>query len=125
MKLISLIGAFVVTLALLSYGIGSISLQRFKLVSKSVLWFLFIGTLLDIVAATCMIIGSQNTPFTKHGFLGYSAFLVMLVVLVLVWKVYKAKGLNAVINKPLHLYVKLAYGWWLIAYITGSVMIIF
>lgn len=120
-----MVGAFLVTLALLSYGIGSISLQRFKLVSKSVLWFLSIGIILDISATVCMIIGSQNTPFTIHGFLGYSAFLVMFIDLILVWKVYKKSGKDASINKRLQLYAKLAYGWWVFAYITGSLLVIF
>lgn len=125
MKIISLVGAFIITLALLSYGIGSISLQRFRLVSKSVLWFLSIGIILDIVATVCMIIGSQNTPFTLHGILGYSAFLTMLVHVILVWKVYINRGKNILINKPLQLYAKFAYGYWVIAYFTGSLLVIF
>lgn len=124
MKLISLVGAFIVTLALFSYGTGSLMLQRFRLVSKGVLWFLSIGILLDIAATVCMIIGSQNTPFTVHGFLGYTAFLVMLIDVIWIWSVYRKKGLNAEINKKLHTYSKLAYGYWVIAYITGSLLII-
>lgn len=120
----SMIGAFLVTFALLSYGVGSISLQRFKMVSRSVLWFLSLGILFDIAATVCMIIGSQNTPFTIHGFLGYSAFMVMLVDLILVWKESRKEGINSIINKSLHLYAKLAYGWWVIAYITGSLLVI-
>ena len=124
MKPISLVGAFIITFALLSYGVGSILLQRFKMASKGVLWFLLIGLILDIIATICMIIGSQNTPFTIHGFVGYSAFLVMFIDLILVWQVYKKRGINALINKPLHLYAKLACGWWVIAYITGNLLII-
>ena len=125
MNPISMIGAFLVTFALLSYGVGSISLQRFKMVSKGVLWFLSVGILLDIIAIVCMIIGSQNTPFTIHGFFGYSALLVMFIDVIFVWKEYRKSGLNAVINKPLHVYAKLSYGWWVIAYITGSLLVAF
>ena len=124
MKLISLIGAFIVTLALFSYGTGSLMLQRFRLVSKGVLWFLSAGILLDITATVCMIIGSKNTPFTVHGFLGYTAFLVMFIDVIWVWSVYRKKGLNVEINKKLHTYSKLAYGFWVIAYITGSLLVI-
>ena len=125
MQFISMVGGFLVTLALLSYGIGSITLQRFKLVSLGVLWFLSIGIFLDIAATVCMIIGSQNTPFSIHGLVGYSAFLLMLVDLILVWKVYKKNGKNTFINKSLVLYAKIAYGYWVIAYITGSLMVVF
>jgi len=124
MKIISLIGAFLITFALLSYGVGSISLQRFREVSRGVLGFLSVGIVLDLVAITCMIIGSRNTPFTLHGLLGYSAFIVMLVDVILVWRVYLKEGLNARINRNLHLFAKLAYLWWVIAYITGSLLII-
>ncbi|MCF6333360.1 MAG: hypothetical protein L3J11_08750 [Draconibacterium sp.] len=125
MQFISMVGGFLVTFALLSYGIGSISLQRFKLVSPGVLWFLSMGIVLDIAATVCMIIGSQNTPFTIHGLLGYSAFLAMLADVILVWKIYINRGKNALINKPLDLYAKFAYGYWVIAYFTGSLLVIF
>lgn len=117
-------GAVIVTLALLSYGIGSISLQRFKMISPGVLWFLTLGIILDIVATGFMIVGSSNTPFTLHGFLGYSALLAMLVDVVLIWKLYLKKKINAFAGKQILLYSKIAYGWWVIAYITGSLLVI-
>lgn len=124
MKTISLIGAFLVTFALLSYGVGSISIQRFKEVNKGVLGFLTLGIILDIAAMICMIIGSKNTPFTWHGFIGYSAFIVMAIDVTLIWRVYFKKGLNMKVNRKLHLYSRLAYIWWILAYITGSLLII-
>ena len=124
MNPISVIGAFLITFALLSYGIGSISLQRFSRVSKEVLWFLLIGVLLNISAIICMVFGAQMVPFTLHGFLGYSALLIMLIVLVLVWLAFKKRGLNTLIYKRLHLFARLAYGWWVIAYLTGGLLVI-
>lgn len=124
MNPISMTGAFIVTLALLSYGIGSISLQRFKMVSPGVLWFLTLGVVLDITATIFMIIGSQNTPFTLHGFLGYSALLGMLIDVIFIWRVYSKDKLNATIGKKLQIYSRIAYGWWVIAYITGSLLVI-
>lgn len=125
MEPISIVGAFLVTLALLAYGVGSITLHRFKMVGKIVLSSLTLGILLDIAATICMIIGSQNTPFTLHGLLGYSAFLVMFIDLILLWRAVKKNGLNTAISKSLHLYARLAYGWWVIAYLTGSLLVIF
>jgi len=119
-----MIGAFVVTLALISYGVGSIFLQRYKIVRKKALWFLTIGIILDISATVCMILGSTNSPFTVHGFLGYSALLVMAVDIFLIWRHYKRNGVNVKLRKSLLAYAKLAYGWWVIAYITGSLLVI-
>ncbi len=124
MNSISMTGAFIVTLALLSYGIGSISIQRFKMVSPGVLWFLTLGVVLDITATAFMIVGSKNTPFTLHGFLGYSALIAMLVDTILIWRIYVKHKINAFINRKLHYYSKLAYLYWILAYITGSVLII-
>lgn len=124
MNPISMAGAFIVTLALLSYGIGSLSLQRFKTVSSLVLWFLTLGVVLDITATIFMIIGSQNTPFTLHGFLGYSALLAMLIDVIFIWRIYTKERLNATIGRKLQIYSRFAYGWWVVAYITGSLLVI-
>lgn len=124
MNILSIIGAFIITLAFLSYGIGSISVQRFKVVTPGVLIFISIGVVLDIVAVVFMISGSRNTPFSLHGFLGYSAFLTMVIDLFFIWRSYKRNGRDSVINKALITYSKIAYGWWVIAYFTGSLLVI-
>jgi hypothetical protein len=124
MSSISITGAFIITLSLLSYGIGSISLQRFKMVSPGVLWFLTMGVVLDIVATIFMIVGSQNTPFTLHGFLGYSALLIMLIDVILIWRIYLNEEINAFVGKKLLFYSKIAYSWWIVAYLTGSMLVI-
>jgi hypothetical protein len=124
MNPVSMAGAFIITLSLLSYGIGSITLQRFKMVSPGVLWFLTLGVTLDIIATAFMIVGSQNTPFTLHGFLGYSALIAMFTDTILVWHLYLKEDINAFIGKKLRDYSKFAYLWWVIAYITGSILVI-
>ncbi|MCG6189464.1 hypothetical protein [Maribellus maritimus] len=124
MNSISITGAFIITLSLLSYGIGSISLQRFRMVSPGVLWFLTLGVVLDIVATIFMIVGAKNPGFTLHGFLGYSALLVMLIDVIFIWQIYYRENINAHVGKKLLTYSKIAYGWWIVAYITGSLLII-
>ena len=124
MNTVSIAGAFIITLSLLSYGIGSITLQRFKMVSPGVLWFLTLGVTLDIIATAFMIVGSQNTPFTLHGFLGYSALVAMLADTILVWQLYLKEDINDFIGKKLRVFSKFAYLWWVIAYITGSILVI-
>jgi hypothetical protein len=124
MNPLSIVGAFIITLALLSYGIGSIAVQRFKIVTPGVLIFLTLGVLLDITAVIFMIIGSSKGAFTAHGILGYSAMLTMIINLVLIWRYYFKNGFDSIINNSVLLYSKIAYGWWVIAYITGSALVI-
>ncbi len=123
MKIISMIGAVIVTLALISYSIGVITEQRRKRIIKTVLIFITLGIILDITATICMIVGSSNTPFTLHGFLGYSALVAMLIDVVMIWKFYKKNGSNTDVPKSLHRYTLLAYVWWVVAYITGSMIV--
>ncbi len=116
-------GTRIVVLALIAYSIGIFNEQRKQIVARVVLLFLSIGIFLDILATSFMIIGSPNTPFTLHGFLGYSALAAMLVDTFLIWKTRLAKGQNAAVSRKLHLYSRFAYFWWVIAFITGSLLV--
>jgi len=123
MKTISMIGATIVTFALISYAIAIISEQRKKVITKRILTFLTIGISLDITATTCMIIGSSNTPFTFHGSLGYSALLAMLIDTYFIWKFYLGTESGNQVPRKLHHYSRYAFSWWVIAYITGSLLV--
>ena len=90
---------------------------------KAVLIFIITGIILDVTATICMKVGSSNTPFTLHGFLGYSALIAMLIDWVLIWKFYKKNGSSVDVPRYLHLYILLAYIWWVVAYITGSMLV--
>jgi uncharacterized repeat protein (TIGR03987 family) len=122
MNTLSIAGAIIVTLALISYSIGIISEQLKKKIIPRVLIFLTVGVVLDVTATIFMILGSKNSPFTIHGFIGYSALLVMLIELVRIWKVYNREGINGDVPKGLHFYSRIAYIWWVVAYITGSLI---
>jgi uncharacterized repeat protein (TIGR03987 family) len=122
MNTLSTIGAGIVTLALISYSIGIISEQVKKTLIPRVLIFITIGVTLDVTATVFMILGSRNSPFTVHGFIGYSALLVMLIELTRIWRTYRKKGLNAQVPKSVHHYSRYAYIWWVVAYITGSLI---
>jgi len=124
MNPISLIGAFVMTLALLSFGIGSISIQRFKMVSPSVLWFLSAGLILNVITAILMTTGAGNNLLSIHGILGYSSLLFMLIEAILIWRLYFIKKLYAEIGAKLRAYSRVAISWWIIAYITGTLLVI-
>jgi hypothetical protein len=124
MNFLAVVGAFVITLALLSYGIGSIAVVRFKIVTPGVLIFFTLGVILDFVAVAFMIIGSGKGAFTLHGYLGYSAMLTMIINLILVWRWYLKNGFDTIISNWIIIYSKIAYAWWLIVYITGSLLVI-
>ena len=109
--------------ALFFYTIGILIEQKKKHVSKIVLIFLTAGISFDILATVFMIIGSPNSPFTLHGFLGYSALACMFIDTLLIWKIRIQNGLNAKVHQTLHIYSILAYLWWVIAFITGSLLV--
>ncbi len=109
----------VVTCALVSYSIAVITEQRKKSITKSVLTFLTLGVTLDITSTVLMIMGSSG--ITYHGFIGWSALLVMLIDAILIWR-YWLKNKSATISRGLNLYTRYAYGWWVVAYIAGAII---
>ena len=115
-------GSTIVILALLSYSIGIITEQRKHFITKTVLRFVSIGIVLDITATTFMIIGSPNSPFSIHGFLGYSSLTAMLIDVILIWR-FHLRTSNQKVPKSLHLYSRYAYTWWVIAFITPGLMV--
>ena len=111
----------VVTFALIFYSVAVITEQKKSAITKSVLLFLTGGVLLDISSTLLMLLGSTNDPFTVHGAIGYSALLAMLIDAILIWRHCRRSG-NSSIPRGIHLYTRIAYGWWVIAYIIGAVM---
>jgi len=70
-----------------------------------------------------MILGSTKGAFTLHGFIGYSSLIAMFIDAVLIWKQKSQNGLNANVPKALHIYSRYAYIWWVIAFITGGLLV--
>jgi hypothetical protein len=112
----------VVQLALISYSVGVVQLQRRRRASPGVLGFLTAGVAFDVAATTCMILGTERGPFTLHGILGYTALAAMLVDTLLVWRHRRRCGASSV-PRPLHLYSRAAYAWWVVAYVTGAALV--
>ena len=123
MSISILTGTITVTAALLAYSIAVITEQIKRKVNYTVLIFLTSGIVLDITATSFMIYGSSNPAFTLHGILGYSALLAMLIDTFLIWKNYLKFGEN--ISNSIHRYSLAAYLWWLIAFITGGLLVAF
>ena len=124
MKTILILGTSIVNLALISYSIAVITEQRRHALSSRVLVFLSMGLVLDITATILMIIGSENPAFTLHGLIGYSSLTGMLIDAILLWRLRIKNGLQSSVPKSLHWYTRFAYIWWLMAYITGALIII-
>lgn len=115
-------GIVIVNLALVSYGVGVISEQRSHRVSRAALNWLRIGVVFDIAATACMIAGSGRSPLTAHGLLGFSSLAAMLVETLLAWR-HRARLGDAEVSRGLHLYSRIAYGWWVVAYVTGAYLV--
>lgn len=123
MKTVSIIGSMVVTIALIFYSIGFAKERRQKLVTSGVLLFYTIGVTLDITATILMIIGSSKGMLTLHGFIGYSSLLGMLTDTFLLWRHNLKLGSELKVSKNLQIYSRIAYIWWIIAYITGGLLV--
>jgi hypothetical protein len=123
MKTASMIGSIVVTIALVFYSFGFKNEIRKQVVSKGVLKFYTIGVILDIIATTLMIIGSSRGMLTFHGFIGYSALLGMLIDTFILWRHNIKNGPEKIVSRSLHIYSRIAYIWWIIAYITGGLLV--
>lgn len=119
------IGTTVVMFALISYSIGIITEQRIRRISKRVITFITLGVLLDIIATAFMIYGSDKGGFTLHGFIGYSSLMGMLVDASFMWVHLAKVGIDKEVPKVLHLYSRYAYIWWVLAFITGGLLVAF
>lgn len=117
-------GTTIVFFALASYSIAIITEQRKKQINNRVLIFLALGVLLDITATAFMILGSSKGFLTLHGIIGYSSLLAMFVDAVLIWRLKFKKGTQAEVPQGLHLYSRYAYIWWIIAFITGALLVL-
>jgi hypothetical protein len=123
MKTASMIGSFIVTIALVFYSIGYTTERRRQLITPRVLSFYTIGISLDITATIFMIIGSTKGLVTPHGLIGYSSLLGMLTDTFILWRHYLKKGPGEIVSRPVHLFSGVAYIWWIIAFITGGLLV--
>ena len=115
-------GTIIVNLALVFYTVGIIIEQRGRRVSGAVLGFLTAGVVFDVVATGCMIAGSSKGPFTPHGLLGFSSLAAMLLETGFAWR-HRIRQGDEEVPTWLHRYSRLAYGWWIVAYITGAILV--
>jgi len=118
-----MVGTSIVFLALLFYSVGILTEQKHKRVLPRVLTFLTLGIIFDIIATAFMIAGSSKGLLTFHGILGYSALLAMLIDNILIWRLRFKNGIGVVVSYAVHTYSRYAYFWWVIAFITGGLLV--
>jgi len=125
MNKLVLVGTIIVFFALTFYSIGIFTEQKHKKVLRRVITFLTMGIIADIIATAFMIAGSSKGLFTLHGILGYSALLAMLMDNIFIWRLRLKNGIGADVPDTIHKYSRYAYILWVIAFITGGLLIAF
>jgi hypothetical protein len=111
-----------VTTALALYTIGTFKEQRGHRATPGVRGFLTAGVAFDVTATTLMILATRRQGVTLHGVLGYSALAAMFVDTVLIWRHWRRSG-DADVPRGLHLYARVAYAYWVVAYFTGAALV--
>ncbi len=119
MKPLIMAGVLLVVLALLAYTIGIAIEQRGRRITRAVLGALVAGVLLDLAATSCMIVGTRRSPLTPHGLLGFSALFAMVAFTVVATGHRRRSG-NAEVPASLHVFARLAYVFWVIAFVSGA-----
>ncbi len=116
-----LAGIALVHLALVAYTLGVTAEQRSRRISAWTLKFLFAGVLFDMIATTCMALGSSKGLFTPHGAVGMAALAAMIYVAYVAWRHRQQHG-DGEVSDRLHFVFRLAFAAWIVAYITGAVL---
>lgn len=118
MNPIRLAAVSTVTIALILYTIGTVQESRAKRSTAGVRGFLTAGLAFDTLATALMVVATGSFAPSLHGWLGYSALAFMAID---VWFMWKLTG--NVIPPGKHLYARLAYAYWVIAYFAGAALV--
>ncbi len=118
---IRLAAVITVNFALLAYTVGILKEQRSRQVTLKTLNWLRVGVLLDIVA-TALMIAASGKALTIHGALGFSALAAMVTETAFAWRHHAMSG-DAKVPPGLHMLSRAAYGWWVVAYISGALLV--
>ncbi len=114
-------GVSIVVLALAAYTVGVVLEQRGRRLTRRALAFLILGVALDVTATACMIVGSGKV-LTVHGVLGYSALAGMLLETVLA-ACHRLRAGDGEVPRRLHLFTRAAYSWWVVAFVSGGLLV--
>jgi hypothetical protein len=122
MKPILIAGISIVNLALIAYATAIIIQSFKKSITRRVLTFLTIGIVFDITSTVCMVI-SSGKGFSIHGMIGYLSLAAMMTDTILSYRNVIRHGLNSILSKKFIVWSQAAFFYWVVAYITGAVII--
>jgi hypothetical protein len=122
MKPVLIAGISIVNLALIAYATAIIIQSLRKSITRRVLTFLTIGIVFDITSTVCMVI-SSGKGFSFHGMIGYFSLTAMLADTLVSYRHVHRQGLNSVLSKKFILWSQAAFLYWVLAYITGAVIV--
>lgn len=120
MKPIILVGTGTITLSLILYSLGMISALKKQLITKKIVLLLTTGLVFEVIAVSCMAIGSTQPITTPHGLIGLAGVLIMISIVLLSWDSIKSHPESSPLTGRLYYYYMLAYVFWVIAYFTGA-----
>ena len=124
MPVVIISGVIFIHIAVVLYTIFIIKENKYKRATKSVVKFITMAVVFDVLATSCMMIGTAKEYFTLHGILGYTALFLMIIDTILIWKHKLNKGSEVPFSKGLDRYTKIAYVVWLLAFATGEYLAI-
>ncbi len=120
MKPIIMVGTATITLSLVLYSMGMIPALKNRLITKKITWFLTIGLVSELIAVSCMAIGSTQPITTPHGLIGLGGIIIMISIVLFSWKSILSNQHDYLLDEKAHIYYQSAYIIWVIAYFTGA-----
>lgn len=87
-----------------------------------VLIFYTVGLAMDITATSLMIKGAVHL-FSIHGLIGYSSLTGMIAEVISLWRFKVRNGMQQNFPRWLHRLSVYTYSWWMIAFITGLILV--
>ena len=111
-----------VTMALVLYTIGALKELRARRATLGVCGTLAAGVACDVTATVLMVLAAQREGLSLHGVLGYSALAAMTTDTFLMWR-HRLRAGTEPLGRGLHLYSRLAYAYWVVAYFTGAALV--
>ena len=124
MPIVIIAGVILIHIALILYTIFICKEFKYKRATSSLLKFITSAVILDILATSCMMIGTSEEYFTLHGILGYTALFLMIIDAIFIWKHKMNHGSEVAFNTGLDRYSKFSYFLWIIAFATGEYLAI-
>ena len=118
-------GGILITLTLLLYGLGTVTVQRFKIVTRAILWFYMISSIMHISAYVIIASYRPDMKVEYHGIMSFISMFVLFTDTFNVWRFYFKHGRNSFFTKRILTFSKIAYAYWVFTYFVASIKLLF